>query len=789
MPKNTSVFVGGETRTLSNEEFDIKFTKSIEQLEAGLTRGQRALGLYYDENQRLNDALGRCVEGLSIWQMKLGMWIDETGKARTVAGGFADGLTRTELELGYYADELGNVRTRTGEFVRETKAAIDAQNEQHASMQRTREAFADAFDSIGDGAGRMASLLTQLDGLSGGADEARQKMIRMVGAVDAASQAFSSMQNLGAWFREARTSVVAFNSALATSATTAQGFNAAITAIGGPWAIVAAGAAAATSALFLFSATAKDTGSDVVEKTEKIAASFEEVKRRAKEAGEVIKGIGDVLQFGAFYQEDGGLGALEQKMNDAMAKIERLELERKLAQETASEVSRSAGMGGASAMGGVWKDVDRLTDELATARDELEPLQSRYNEIAAELVRVAREEQMTEEEKANALVAQYENILKFVETEEDRQVLQNKIKSIEDGIATARSQELANAEKRIIDQRNALAKELGVSLDFSPPLSQVDLFAADLEKLRQAYSPDGTGLISSLDELEEAQRRLAEQYSNESADALSKLLAGVTSTDELEEFHSALALELQNGLLEQKRYNELLEASALKEQELIDAKIAAIPGLKEMLDVHAGVVSEADEYGKALETANLALEQELIDRETYNDLVNAANENLAKATDDAARKLRDDVRSELGIDSIMESLKSPAQKFAEQIAMAEEALKDQHITQSEFNAFQHRLEEELLGKDERFKYEDKFKDVKGPELDKTSPAKSMEAGSSDLYLALVKNQTSGYQSKIQTTTENMYRLQQEALDVDKETNFYLWQLVDQRSSEKLPVYG
>ena len=513
------------------------------------------------------------------------------------------------------------------------------------------------------------------------------------------------------------------------------------------------------------------------------------MKRRAKEAGEVIKGIGDVLQFGAFYQEDGGLGALEQKMNDAMAKIERLEFERKLAQETASEVSRSAGMGGASAMGGVWKDVDRLTNELATARDELEPLQSRYNEIAAELVRVAREEQMTEEEKANALVAQYENILKFVETEEDRQVLQNKIKSIEDGIANARSQELANAEKRIIDQRTSLEKELGVSLDFSPALSQVDLFADGLEKLRQAYSPDGTGLISSLDELEEAQRRLAEQYSNESADALSKVLAGVTSTDELEEFHSALALEIQNGLLEQKRYNELLEASALKEQELIDAKIAAIPGLKEMLDVHAGVVSEADEYGKALETANLALEQELIDRETYNDLVNAANENLAKATDDAARKLRDDVRSELGIDSIMESLKSPAQKFAEQIAMAEEALKDQHISQVEFNAFQHRLEEEFFGKDERFKYEDKFKDVKGPELDKTSPANSMEAGSSDLYLALVKNQTSGYQSKIQTTTENMYRLQQEALDVDKETNFYLWQLVDQRSSEKLPVYG
>ena len=104
----TNVFIpgfSGAAVSLNNSQFDIKFTKSIQQLEAGLSKAQKALGLFYNSNQQLNDSIGRCVEGLSLWQIRLGMWIDETGKARTVTGGYADGLSRTELELWYYVDE------------------------------------------------------------------------------------------------------------------------------------------------------------------------------------------------------------------------------------------------------------------------------------------------------------------------------------------------------------------------------------------------------------------------------------------------------------------------------------------------------------------------------------------------------------------------------------------------------------------------------------------------------------------------------------------------------------
>ena len=79
MPK-TSVFVNVRTLSVDNQTFNVKFNKSIADLQSGLSKAQKALGLTYDQNQRLNDTIGRCVEGLSLWQARLGMWVDETGR-------------------------------------------------------------------------------------------------------------------------------------------------------------------------------------------------------------------------------------------------------------------------------------------------------------------------------------------------------------------------------------------------------------------------------------------------------------------------------------------------------------------------------------------------------------------------------------------------------------------------------------------------------------------------------------------------------------------------------------
>ena len=126
MAKTQAWLANGKTITVDNSQIDIKFTRSVDQLNNSLSKAQHSLGLYYDNQSRLVDVLGRCVEGLSLSQIKLGMWVDETGRARTVSGGYAEGLSKTQLELGYYADKLGNVFDRQSALIGRTKEAIKA---------------------------------------------------------------------------------------------------------------------------------------------------------------------------------------------------------------------------------------------------------------------------------------------------------------------------------------------------------------------------------------------------------------------------------------------------------------------------------------------------------------------------------------------------------------------------------------------------------------------------------------------------------------------------------------
>lgn len=129
--------------TVDTSDIDVKFTRSIEQLNAGLTKTQRSLKLTYNSNGELTDSLERCVEGLTTAQIKLGMWVDENARARTFNGGFADGLSRTELELGAYADALGNVHKKTGEILRAAKENANVQDQTAHIFGTMREAASD----------------------------------------------------------------------------------------------------------------------------------------------------------------------------------------------------------------------------------------------------------------------------------------------------------------------------------------------------------------------------------------------------------------------------------------------------------------------------------------------------------------------------------------------------------------------------------------------------------------------------------------------------------------------
>lgn len=817
--------------TVDVSDINVKFTKTIQELNAGLTKTQKNLNLQYNAQGMLVDSLQRCVEGLSTWQIKLGMWIDETGKARTLAGEYAEGLSRTELELGFYADELGNVYDRQDEVIRKTKDAIDAENEKREALQRTREAFADSFEALGDGVGRFNSLLSSFEGLSGEAEETRKSLVRVFGTLDAATQAFSAIQNLQAWFKEAKTSALAFNTALKASETTAGGLKAAIASIGGPWTLVASGVAAAVAAFVAFNATADQMEVPNAE-LDGLSEHFKEIKQRAKEAGEEIRGVADVLKYGAFYESGSELEEAQKKLADQKAQFDAL-----MEKNGVTSMDQWRGeFGGtnesAAEFAKVAKgkdDQEKIDQSLADYNNAMEE----YNNVVKKLVDEARDQQKTEEEKALELKSQYEAILELAQTDEDRAAIQNKIRSIDEEIADAKAQELA-------DQRDKLAKSLGISLDFSPEKTQEELFAEEKAKLESAFNDDGSGLIKSKEELNEAIDRLREKYSDAASADLSDQLGNVGSSEELQELRNALEESKQKGLILEDEYNRILEQSNEKEQELLDAQIEAIPGLRALIEANDaaknaaemsakasdyasnysasnpfdsgdafsddqlkllqdnpnGILTDAAaQYASAMEAAQKALEENVIDNETYNELVNRANENLAKATDDAAEKLRKEAeqernkaRSELGIDSIMESLKSPAQKYAEKLQKASEALEKGQINEEEFAAFKNKLDQDEAERQEKLAgAEDKFKEEKKPES-KDAPTKSMEGGSSDLYLALVKNSTANYQSRMQATTERMYGVQYEALNESRQMNYYLSQMLSGGESET-PVWG
>ena len=84
--------------TVDTTDIDVKFLKSVDQLNAGLTRTQK----------------------------KLGQYVDELGRVRTFQDGYAERLSKTQLALGMYADEQGNVYNAAGELIGQTDKAAKA---------------------------------------------------------------------------------------------------------------------------------------------------------------------------------------------------------------------------------------------------------------------------------------------------------------------------------------------------------------------------------------------------------------------------------------------------------------------------------------------------------------------------------------------------------------------------------------------------------------------------------------------------------------------------------------
>ena len=811
----------GVSVTVSTDNLESKIDAVTGKFIKTLSKSQKALGMSIDEMGRFINANGKLVEGLSLAQIKLGQYVDEEGKLHAANGGLVADLNKIEQALGFYVDEFGAVYNAQHEFIRLTaearkeieekaKAIAEANKKEQAEIEKTKrleieanevrqraiQTFGQAVGSISQMSGQFASLLASIERTDDETSGFRSSLIQVAEAASAAASAFqttslglSSISQALPALKTGLTTVLqtapAASAGLAgvgTAATTASVGMKALQLACGPVGIAIAAIGAGLAA---FAATSQKS----VSQSSILSNSLAEIERRAKTAGTAIRGLNDVLNYGAFSVQDSALDNAQRKIDEAQALFDKI------------AGGKTGTIGGQSVehyREAGWS-IDQIADyaKVGAAKAEREEIDKatsayketlgEYNEIADRLMQSIRDEQKTEEDKANELIKQYEKLRDRAKVDEDIAAIDAKIASISQGIADAK-------EKALADQRAKLEKDLGISLDFTPVKTQEEALEDDIAKLRETFSEQPELFGGVISGLEEAEARIRQKYSDESLSSFSDALGKVDSTESLDALWEDLDDKLRKGLITQEAYNSAVENAFAKEKELTEARIAAIPGLRELLDaseVDQEQLSEAEkEYAKTMETLTQALEENLIDNEKYSELERKADEKLAQAKEDEAKKLRDEARSKLGIDAIMEELKTPAQKFADKMQEALAALDANQISAEEFDAYREKLQNDLFAqKEELGKFAKKFEEPKTEKSDKAQPAKSMEAGSADLYLAQVRNSTAQYQRQIQSTTEQMFSTQLDALGESRMTNYYLQEMIANGSSLNFPVWG
>lgn len=869
--------------TVDASDIQNKFTKSVDQLNASLSKNQKALGLVYNEQGILTNALGQTVEGLSQSAIKLGQYVDELGRVRTYQGGFIDGLSKTQIELGQYADELGNVYNKLGDLIGQTEKACKAQEAQAQEAERAAAAQANAARSVRDSlahsaegiskvAGQFAIFQQLLQQSGASSDAFGASVAKTANAISVATGSFKASVELINGLSEATRAVPSLFAstaqaaakaapALAAVGTEAAATGVAMSALGGPVTLAVSTIAALTAGLVALNAT------KAKEETVSLSASFEELERKAARAGATINSLADALKVGAFASASTDIenaSAQFLKANDALKKAAKdYEELKKRADENAAAASAAAGRYVASSA------PDRA-DFMGKFETEFKNSVAEYNAVAAKYVDAARAAQKTEEQKINEQRKAYAALLKVAEKigdDENANLFKAQIDLLDGQILEARKKQAQEAENAAKQEREKVLANAGVAeylkraQDAAKGSAEsLDAYKAKLEEWRKLAK---AGTLSA-DELEKAEKGLADEFQvalakrlgvslidaqEQTVDAFAELAAalkegaisqkqydamkkgleqkelaaiasrlGVTFDDKKELDYTAKIDELNKLLAEKKITQEQFNAATkqLKEQELaslgVEDQTATASYNKRVKELEkalqSGIIAQKD-YDRMVNDAKTKLassigvsadeikayekrrakiesdyEKGLIDATERDRRLNNASKKLEKARDDAAKKAekereKQDIRGKLGVDALLESMKSPVQKYRETLDQIAAALKKHAINANEadalrmqaMDAYLKTMESDAQGADS---------DATGREQSakKNEPAKSYTSGSEDLYLAQVRNSTASYQSAIQTTTAAIAASVAQTAEATNLNAYYLRELID-----------
>ncbi len=164
-------------------------------------------------------------------------------------------------------------------------------------------------------------------------------------------------------------------------------------------------------------------------------------------------------------------------------------------------------------------------------------------------------------------------------------------------------------------------------------------------------------------------------------------------------------------------------------------------------------------------------------------------EEAKKKKAEEAKRIRDDARSSLNVDSIMESLKSPLQKFQE--TMAKLNANKAFVSMEEYAAVWQNAVKEYQEASKAVGADSAIEEMKSGKA-KTTAGTSIQAGSSDLYKALIARQApTAWESTMQTTTKQIHSTQEEGNLIAQENNLYLQQMVMlmQQGNGGVAVFG
>lgn len=696
-------------------DFDTKFAKMAEELNRTLTKSQKSLGLQYDANQRLVNSQGQVVEGLSQAQIKLGQYVDELGRVRTYQDGFAAGLSRSEQELGFFADALGNVYSRSGALIRESQEVARATEEisQH---------FRDARGAVGDLGSQVAMVFSNLAGLS---DETKTAAATMVALGEATSVAVDVSNYVG----ELSAGIRGIGAAAGGASNGVEAFGAVTAAMAGPggWVALGVGALAGLTVGLTSFMTAAQANEKVVNE---LGISFEELRRRARESGEEIKNVSDILANAG----KAGLAGFGAQV-ESLKKIAQLQ-----SQIAANEARKSTpinmGVGSGSAVADYERQNKKYEEQIQT---EIDSLGQWLLQVEAGFV--------TEEEK---LQEQIKLIDRFIELErsrgatearineitETREKVAQKLKDAQTREAQAAKDKAATEAQRALEARRKLEEErkqkvrdsinLGglegaisaarqENLTFSP-----ETFYKDVERLNQLVA-------EGIFEQEDANAIINAAYLRNAEAAQKEAEARTKAAQEAQKRADAERANAERQALQDWGFTGLKAAAEKAVPEVvrfgalyarINADAAAMPGLQDeaktaLLGVNASLAAYFDKTAKAASSTGLdrkglkALDEEqaklkkaLANREIGEKAYNKAMEQLAAARvreaqrvgqaerDEAAKKKKAEEEAATRekaskqaerrreAEAYLDSLKTPEEKYRETIERLEKERKD-----------------------------------------------------------------------------------------------------------------